>query len=106
MRSAPPNAYSLWYLSCRGRPDTEEGSYGPARLVDAERVRTFAKAFDDAESLIREGFDAQALTTAVVYPDIWEHEDAKPFLLDHAARLADFYREAADRGYAIITWTG
>lgn len=76
--------------------------YGPARLLFADEVRGVAGALAavDPEAL-RARLDPDTLERADIYPTEW-HEDDEAELLSALAELTAFYRQAADKGEAVL----
>ena len=59
-----------------GDPFGEDLGYGPGRLLPAERVIAVAAALRDLDSdTLRTRMDPAAMTTAGIYPGIWDEED-------------------------------
>lgn len=81
----------------------EDGGYGPARLVTADRVRSVADALDALDDdTLRTRFDRPAMKAAEIYPDIWDEDVSPDGFLAHVAELRRFYRTAADNGQALL----
>ncbi|MFC4068296.1 YfbM family protein [Actinoplanes subglobosus] len=81
----------------------EDGGYGPARLVTADRVRVVADALDALDDdTLRARFDRRAMKAAEIYPDIWHEDVPADRFLGHVADLRRFYRSAADNDQALL----
>jgi hypothetical protein len=81
----------------------DDGGYGPARLVTADRVRAVADALDALDdATLRARFDRPAMKAAEIYPDIWDEDVPVDDFLEHVGELRRFYRTAAGNGQAIL----
>ncbi|GIE77023.1 hypothetical protein Aph02nite_29730 [Actinoplanes philippinensis] len=81
----------------------EDGGYGPARLVSADRVRAIAEALDAVtDDALRARFDRSAMKAAEIYPDIWDEDVPVDGFLEEIAGLRIFYRTAAADHQAIL----
>jgi len=83
----------------------EDGGYGPARLLDAETVRVVSTALDTLDiDTLRARFDADAMTAADIYPNVWARNvgDFDSDLAPAFADLCRFYRTAAANGQAVL----
>jgi hypothetical protein len=87
-----------------GDPIGEDDGYGPARLVTADRVHTVAAALRTVdEDTLRGRYDAEGLTAAEIYPEIWDEADVlDEYLLPYFQDLRSFYLAAADAGEAVL----
>lgn len=85
----------------------DEWDYGPVRFLLPAQVRAVSEALAglDAEELTRR-FDPADMDAQGIYPRFWSRdgEDALDYLLEEYGRLADFYRQAASRGDAVLQW--
>jgi hypothetical protein len=87
-----------------GEPVGEDLGYGPARLLEPEGVRAVASALQalPADEL-RRRVDLKAMSTAELYPDIWDEADVFDSYLGPAYdRLCAFYVKAAQDGQTVI----
>lgn len=85
------------------RLGNEDVGYGPARYLTPAQVADIAEVLSVIRPDELEGrYDAEAMTTAEIYPGIWEQEDALDYLLSHYANLVQFFLEAAGREEAVI----
>jgi hypothetical protein len=76
--------------------------YGPAKYITAPQVKDVAAKLPNRESL-KSAFDANALTSEEIYPEIWdEGEDALDYVLEHYESMMDYYLDAASRGNAML----
>ncbi len=82
----------------------EDVGYGPAMSTDADDVPAVAAALAGVtDDTLRARFDPEAM--ADIYPNIWdEGDEALDYLLENLATLRAFYRDAAAKGRAVITW--
>ena len=87
-----------------GKPVGEDLGYGPARLLDPERVRAVASTLRDLPAdELRRRVDLKAMSVAELYPDIWDETDViDEYLVPAYDRLCAFYADAAQEGQAII----
>lgn len=88
-----------------GDPVGEDGGYGPARVLDPERVRAVAASLGAVGvDTLRARFDPRAMASADIYPNIWERADEEfdAYLAPHFERLRSFYRQAAADGQAVL----
>lgn len=87
-----------------GQPVGEDLGYGPARLLDPERVRAVASILRalPADEL-RQRVDLEAMSAADLYPDIWDEADVfDEYLAPAYDELRAFYADAAHEGQAVI----
>ncbi|MFC7422208.1 YfbM family protein [Iodobacter arcticus] len=84
----------------------EDVGYGPAHGISAASVKKIAEALNGiSEEAFRAMFDAEAMTNAEIYPDIWDKDDeALVFLLTHFEVLKGFYADTAKAGKAAISF--
>ncbi|MFP5392400.1 MAG: YfbM family protein [Gammaproteobacteria bacterium] len=82
----------------------EDVGYGPARGLSAADVKAVAAALEQVtESDLRAKFDADALTEAEIYPQIWDEGDvALDYVLDNFLEMRRFYQDAATRDMAVL----
>lgn len=102
-----PAAGPLGHVVFGQAPISEEDlGYGPAMGTDAADVAAIAAALDGVtDDELRARFDPAAMDE--VYPNIWdEGDEAMDYLATHLQSLRAFYRDAAARGHAVITWLG
>ncbi|MFC0682877.1 YfbM family protein [Lysobacter korlensis] len=84
----------------------EDVGYGPARLLNADQVRSIASALPDEETF-KSRFAPREMTKAEVYPVvIWERDgdEALEYLVENYKSLVEFYQGAAARGQGAILW--
>ena len=81
-----------------------DAGYGPARLVSVEQVAALAEALTPlTPDVFVTRFDAEALTEADIYPQIWdEGEEVLGYLKTVYGELRDFYIGAAQRKDAVL----
>jgi hypothetical protein len=65
-----------------------------SRLLDGAPFAALAERYDPAE-----------LTSAGVYPSIWDEDWALPYLEDCYSRLVALFHAAATEGEPVLTWT-
>jgi hypothetical protein len=84
----------------------EDVGYGPALGTDSDAVKAIANALNEiTETQFKEKFDAYALATTEIYPQIWdEGDEALDYVATYFNELREFYREAAEKDLAIITF--
>jgi len=88
-------------------PDQDMG-YGPATYTTAEQTRDIYNAIKDlSKDELSANYDPNRMTEEGVYPDIWQDdENALEYLLDYFDDLKNFYKKAAERGEAVVTFLG
>jgi hypothetical protein len=89
-----------------GGPITDDvWGYDAPRLLAAEQVRSAAE-FLDAISFekLTEGFDANELTKAEVYPNIWDEIWTLEYLKEAYTTLVAFFCAAAEDGDSVLIW--
>lgn len=85
----------------------EDLGYGPARYLIPEQVNAVSTALSDITPEIFGGqFNHAVLAAAGIYPEIWEDEGAGSleYVLPFYDALRTFYRSAAERGDAILSY--
>ena len=95
-------------LLCGGKEigDVDVG-YGPARAVSPDEVKGFADFLAGTNTDDLKGrFEPSELSSAEVYPDIWEEEGSEAFeYIEHFfSVLRDFVAEAAQNGMGFVVW--
>jgi len=87
-----------------GAPVGEDLGYGPARCLTSTQVRDLAAALDAIdEAQIMRRFDPEELNSSDIYPGGWTSEpDTTDWLLQAAHEVRAFYREAAEKGRAVL----
>jgi hypothetical protein len=84
----------------------EDLGCGPARYLTPEEVREVSAALEQVppQELVAR-YDAERLTEANVYPQIWqEGEVARTYLQDYYQQLYTFFCIAARQGEAVLTY--
>jgi hypothetical protein len=85
----------------------EDLGYGPARGLNSGEVRTLAAALKTipADALLQR-FDPAALTSAEIYPEIWdrppEKDDPRGYVSEYYDQLRSFVLDAAFEGEALL----
>ncbi|MBX9400559.1 YfbM family protein [Lysobacter sp. BMK333-48F3] len=90
-----------------GQAIGEDVGYGPVRYlspVQVQAVSAALSAIDAAQFGAR--FSPAALDAAEIYPQIWQRDDqeGREYVLGYYLELAAFYREAAQRGDAVLAY--
>lgn len=82
----------------------EDVGYGPARGLSAADVKEVASALEVlSKSDLRAKFNAEALSEAEIYPEIWvEGDESLDYVLDNFFELQRFYQDAAAKDMAAI----
>jgi hypothetical protein len=82
----------------------EDVGYGPARGLSAVEVKEVSCALQQlSKSDLRAKFDAEALSEAEIYPEIWDEADeALDYVLDNFFEMQRFYQDAATKDMAAI----
>jgi hypothetical protein len=79
---------------------------GPAYYLTPEQVKHVAAHLEkipDADFI--QGFDAEKMTAAKVYPGVWEDKkEVKEYLLYYYKLLKEFYLKAAEYDEAVISY--
>jgi hypothetical protein len=85
----------------------EDVGYGPARFLTPSQVAAVSQelAKHSTEELTQR-YRPQDMDAKQIYPDIWvrDGDEGLEYLLEYYRVLADFYRDAASRGDAVIQW--
>jgi hypothetical protein len=90
-----------------GQEIGEDVGYGPAQFLHPWQVKEVAIALAGVDSAeFRERFNPAAMDAAEIYPQMWERDGEKglEYVLDYYSQLVSFYREAADRGDAVLVY--
>ena len=89
-----------------GRPIGPDQGYGPAQLLSPSDARRVAKLLESfPPQALAAKFNPRAMEAAKIYPDIiWVREgpEALKYVLQFYAQLLAFYKEAAERGDAVL----
>lgn len=82
----------------------EDVGYGPARGMSASEVKEVASAIRQvSETDFRAKFDPAALSSADIYPQIWdEGDDALDYVAENFLETKRFYQTAAEQGLAVV----
>jgi hypothetical protein len=97
-----------WQLLSRpvlgGSPIGEDfGGHGAARFFGSNHVLALARALRRADlEALRARFDPGSMSRAGVYPGTWTAGESA-WLFEELERLRQFYADAAQRGYALLT---
>ncbi|MGP6158734.1 MAG: YfbM family protein [Vulcanimicrobiaceae bacterium] len=96
-----------WQLLSRpvlgGSPIGDDLGHGSARFFGPNHVLTLARALRRANiDVLRSRFDPSAMSRAGIYPGKWRAQEAA-WLVEEMERLRQFYADAAQRGYAMLT---
>ena len=80
----------------------EDVGYGPARYLTAKQVQDVANALPSREKLATR-FDIPKMNQAKIYPEIWnEGDEMLDYVLTNYETLADYYKDAATKGNAML----
>ena len=95
-------------LAVLGGEEIEEDiGYGPARYLDTDQVKAVAASlsFISAQEFSAK-FNLAALDAAEIYPQGWNDTgpEALEYVMHHYSLLSSFYRAAAERGDAMLTY--
>jgi hypothetical protein len=86
----------------------EDVGYGPARVLRPQQVHDIAKALSPIDEIaFRARFAPQKMQDADVYLSemcVRDGDEALDYLLPKYLELAEFYRDAADRGDGAVLW--
>jgi hypothetical protein len=78
---------------------------GPAHYLTPSQVQLVSDALSSvSEEDLRLKYDSATMMQLAVYPQIWNEEDALPYLVDYFNKLKPFYEKAANQGEAIISY--
>lgn len=78
--------------------------YGPAKYITVDEVKDVAAKLPTRESL-KMSFDAKAMTSEQIYPEIWdEGEDALDYVIEYYDLMKSYYLDAASRGNAMLKY--
>jgi hypothetical protein len=83
----------------------ENLGYGPARTLTVEQVKDVAtKLSETSTEVLRGRYDVRAMTEEMIYPEVWEREGnaALDWLMVGFHRLVEFYKQASNRGHAVV----
>lgn len=89
-----------------GEPMTDdEWGYDSPRLLTVAEVADAARFLDATSfSSLAQHYDPVELTSAEVYPAIWEQDWALSYLEDHYTQLVALFRAAAADHEPIVVW--
>jgi hypothetical protein len=83
----------------------ENFGYGPTRYLAPDEVKTVAAALDSIPSgELAKRFSPEMLQTAEIYPHGPWADEALGYLLRYYDELVKFYKSAAHRGDAVLTY--
>ena len=86
-----------------GTEHGDEFGYGPVRYLAVEQVQTIAKELQVVRmEQLQTEYDPARMSELEIYPDIWDDEIAKKYLLDYFAKLVQFYSNASNRKLAVL----
>jgi hypothetical protein len=81
--------------------------YDPPRLLTAADVAEASRFLDGTSfASLAEHYDPAELTSAGVYPGIWDQDWALAYLEDSYTRLVALFHAAATEREPILTWMG
>jgi hypothetical protein len=89
-----------------GTPISEAATYGSVRYLTPCEVEVVHKGLLNLPNdILIQRFDAHAMTKAEIYPDIWDEGDAaREYLLEYLNVVRAVYRDASERGDAMLLW--
>lgn len=95
-----------WYdVVLGGNSIGDDRGYGPVRYHTAHDTAAIAQALSQITvDEFRNRFDPAAMTTADVYPAIWDQAWALDYVSDAYAKVKDCYAAAAAAGDAMLLW--
>jgi hypothetical protein len=83
----------------------DDGGYGPPLYIPVDDVKAIAKILSELPAKeVASKFNPHKMDEAGVYPAIWEDEYALDFLMDHYTLLVEYYRDAANKGNAMLVF--
>jgi len=97
----------LNFIASGGAEIGDDVGYGPARCLDSREVASLAAALQDIPThALLKRFDAQALSAADIYPDIWdrppEEDDTQGYVAGYYEMLRAFILDAAGKHQALL----
>ncbi len=91
-----------------GKEFGPEVGYGPARFLTSDQVRSVASALAGiTPEDLAQRFNPKDMEAKEIYPEIiWvrDGKDALDYAIENYEQLQTFYKDAADRGDAVIQW--
>jgi hypothetical protein len=84
----------------------EDLGYGPARFLTPEQVRAVSAALSAlTHAELRQRFDPAKFDAAQIYPNVWDEDPDDLFeeLSGYFDALTAYYREASEKGHAMLT---
>ncbi|MDF1497123.1 MAG: YfbM family protein [Patescibacteria group bacterium] len=96
----------LAYVVMGGVAIGDDIGYGPARYIEAQKVKEIYDAFKDiTEEDLKNRFDPEKIKKAEIYPfaSSCSNEDFD-YLLGHFRSLKDFYKKTVEQGNAMLQY--
>lgn len=85
--------------------EAQDLGYGPAFYLTAIQVSETNSELQKIElSEFDSKYNNSEMNQKGIYPEIWDESESKDFLFDSFNDLRRFYKEAADRNEAIVTF--
>jgi uncharacterized protein DUF1877 len=102
--AAEPDSTILGQAVMGGTDIGDDFGYGEARYFTANQVAETARELRRAnlEAEIKARFDPARMSSAGIYPGGWEVTGGE-WLMDEFRRLRDFYANASEHGFAVLT---
>jgi len=83
----------------------DDMGYGPARYLSAEEVKTVAAALNGlTDDELKSRYNADEMSKLKLYPGGWDDLENIEWLLAAARDVRQYYRDAADRGFAMLLY--
>ncbi len=95
------------FLVCGGTEQGEDYGYGPARYFASQQTREIANVLSPIEvDNLWSRYDAQAMTDAGIYPEIWDEPAAElaEEYCEYFQELQEFMAEAAEQGDGLLVY--
>jgi hypothetical protein len=88
-----------------GREVGEDVGYGPARFLEPREVKEIAAVLGSiSPDDLPANFDPETMNDAEIYPFGWGRDEALQWLLDAYVQVRNYYKLAAEKGFAMILY--
>jgi len=85
--------------------ENQDLGYGFATYATPEEVKAINLFLQNiTETNFTSGFNPQKMLDSELYPQIWDDDDAIDYLIEYFNVMKDFYKSAADKDEAVITF--
>jgi Domain of unknown function (DUF1877) len=85
--------------------EEQDMGYGPAMYLTPEEVVEIHQQLETIEmEAFRQRFDAEKMTDAGIYPNIWDHSDALEYLEENFLILKSTFSMASNKQEALISF--